>query len=109
MLWLHVVYSTVHSREIMDSLIMAKYCRCILKVMKCMCKKKVGVIRYSTCSSVTSTSMNIGKFICLLYGFEFISLNFRVEIDFNENFESFRDCSRVKFYEIIKFTFLCRS
>ena len=30
MLCLHVVYSTVHSREIMDSLIMAKYCRCIL-------------------------------------------------------------------------------
>ena len=24
-----VVYSTVHSREIMDSSIMAKYCRCI--------------------------------------------------------------------------------
>ena len=30
MLCLHVVYSPVHSREIMDSLIMAKYCRCIL-------------------------------------------------------------------------------
>ena len=29
-LCLHVVYSTAHSREIMDSLIMAKYCRCIL-------------------------------------------------------------------------------
>ena len=28
-LCLHVVYSTAHSREIMDSLIMAKYCRCI--------------------------------------------------------------------------------
>ena len=30
-LCLHIVYSTVHSREIMDSLIMAKYCRCILR------------------------------------------------------------------------------
>ena len=30
MLCLHVVYSTVHSREIMVSLIMAKYCRCSL-------------------------------------------------------------------------------
>ena len=30
MLCLHVVYSTVHSREIMDSLIIANYCRCIL-------------------------------------------------------------------------------
>ena len=30
MLFLHVVYSTVHSREIMDSLITAKFCRCIL-------------------------------------------------------------------------------
>ena len=29
---LHVVYPSVHSRKIMDSLIMAKYCRCILTV-----------------------------------------------------------------------------
>ena len=33
MLCLHVVYETVHSREIMDSLVMAKYCRCILMVL----------------------------------------------------------------------------
>ena len=31
-LCLHVVNPTVHSRKIMDSLIMAKYCRCILTV-----------------------------------------------------------------------------
>ena len=30
MFCLHVVHSTVHSREIMDRLIMAKYFRCIL-------------------------------------------------------------------------------
>ena len=72
-------------------------------VMKCRC---IGVIRHS---SVTATSMNTGKFICLFYFLEFISLNFRVEIDFNDNFESYRDCSRLKFYEIIKLTFRCRS
>ena len=31
---IHVVYSAVHSRGIMDSLIMAKYCRCILMLVK---------------------------------------------------------------------------
>ena len=30
MLCLHIVHLTVHSQEIMDILIMAKYCRCIL-------------------------------------------------------------------------------
>ena len=32
--------------------------------------------------------MNTGKFICLFYDLEFISLNVCLEIDFNENFES---------------------
>ena len=71
--------------------------------MKCSC---IGVILHS---SVTATSMNTGKFIFLFYDLEFILLNFRVEIDFNDNFESYMDCSRLKFYEIIKFTFLYRS
>ena len=70
-------------------------------IMKC-----IGVILHS---SVTATSVNSGKFICLFYDLEFISLNFRIETDFNDNFESYRYCSHLKFYEIIKFTFLCRS
>ena len=60
-------------------------------------------------SSATATSMNTEKCVCLFYDLEFISLNFRVEIDLNDNFKSRRDCSRLKFYEIIKFTFRCRS
>ena len=33
----------------------------------------------------------------LFYDLEFILLNFRVEIDFNENFDSYRDRSNLKF------------
>ena len=33
MVCLHIVYSTVHSREIMDSLIMANYCMYILNII----------------------------------------------------------------------------
>ena len=35
MVCLHAIYSTVHSQEKMDSLIMAKYGKCILKLCRC--------------------------------------------------------------------------
>ena len=53
-----------------------------------------------------SAWVNTRKFVCLIHDLEFISLNFRLEIDVNDIFESYRDCSRLKFYEIIKLTFL---
>ena len=56
-----------------------------------------------------STWVNTRKFVCLFLDLEFISLNFRLEIDVNDIFESHKDRSRLKFYEIIKLTFLCRS
>ena len=61
MLCLHVVYSTVHSREIMDSLIMAKYCRCILTLYIFLFCSRVKLllswsyVKLSLCQTFVST------------------------------------------------------
>ena len=65
-LCLHLVYSTVHSREIMDSLIMAKYCKCILTV-GCLdvteCKYRYLVHDYSCSIRCRLLAKNV-SFLC---------------------------------------------